>query len=423
MPYVLNRLALKSGFKKRKHKKISPLTIIISYLNFIGEAGFSFSAWAIEMSTFIKCTISKQGIYKRITAAFVNYLKLVLEKIIMVQIQAKPVKKTRYFSTFKNVYLHDATSFSLPLQLVDSFPGNTTRGIKRSVAKIQTVFNLTKRCFSFFEVTSYLNPDIRSTPIVNKLIKAGDLVIRDLGYFGMNCFNEIIQAKAYFLSRYKHKVAIKDNESLKSLSLVKMLSKKKFIDVQVLMSSLMPTPVRLVAIELPSHIANARRRWARKDRRNTRINHSKEYYFLLGYAIYITNVGEATWSANDISQAYRCRWYIENVFKSWKSHLSAHYCGPDKYANPLTVQTHFYLLLIYVCIMVMPLLIMLENYLHKKKRKIQISLFKLTDYVAAEFKELLNATFSKKLIESIIYYAKYDKRSDYKNFNQQLFFQ
>ena len=69
----------------------------------------------------------------------------------------------------------------------------------------------------------------------------------------------------------------------------------------------------------------------------------------------------------------------------------------------------------------MPLLIMLENYLHKKKKKIQISLFKLTNYVAAEFKELLNATFSQKLIESIIYYAKYDKRSDYKNFNELLF--
>lgn len=418
---VLNRLAVKSGFKKRKYKKISPLTVIISYLNFISNARFSYSAWAVEMSTFINCTISKQGIYKRITPAFVIYIKLVLEKIIAAQIQSKQTKNSQYFSKFKNVYLQDATAFHLPLHLVDSFPGNTTGGIKRSVAKIQTVFNLTKRCFSFFELTNYLNPDIKSTPFVNQLLKADDLIIRDLGYFGMASFNQIIQAKAFFLSRYKHNVAIKDIQSLAPLNLAKMLKKKKFIDCHVLLSSLSPTPVRLVAIELPSEIANARIKRARKDKRSTKINHSKEYYFLLGYAIYITNVPEEIWSVNDISGAYRCRWYIENIFKSWKSHLNAHYSDPQKYANLLTIETHFYLLLIYVCVIVMPILIMLEHYLHKNKMKVQISLFKLTDYIAKELKELLNLNCTPKFIARIIFYTKYDKRSDYKNFEENLF--
>jgi hypothetical protein len=339
----------------------------------------------------------------------------------MSQIQAKPAKKTQHFSKFKNVYLQDATSFRLPLHLVESFPGNTTGGIKRSVAKIQTVFNLTKRCFSFFELTNYLNPDIKSTPFVNQLIKAGDLMIRDLGYFGMDCFNQIIQAKAFFLSRFKYNVAIKDIQTNEPLNLAKILRKKKFIDCQVLLSSISPTPVRLVAIELPSKVANARRKRARKDKRSTKINHSKEYYFLLGYAIYITNVPEEIWSVNDICEAYRCRWYIENIFKSWKSHLNAHYSDPEKYANKLTVETHFYLLLIYVCVIVMPVLVMLEHYLHKHKMKVQISLFKLTDYIAEELKELLNANFNQKLISRIVFYTKYDKRSDYKNFNEKLF--
>ena len=413
---ALNRIAVKSGFKKRAYKKISPLSIIGSYLNFISNGKFSFSAWAVELSSMISCTVSKQGIYKRMTPLLVNYLKMVLESIVSGQILSKSLLKTRHFSDFKNVYLHDATSFSLPLHLVHRFPGHFSSGAK-AVAKIQTVFNLTKRCFSFFELTGYTCADIKSTPVVNQKLKAGDLIIRDLGYFAIHCFEQVMQADAFFLSRFKHNVAVREIQNAAPVNLMKILRKNNTIDVQVWLSSLMPLPVRLVAVELPSSIANARRRKARKDNRSPKLNHSKAYYFLLGYAIYITNVPVAIWSVQQISEAYKCRWYIETIFKSWKSNLNARYTDCERYANELTVETHFYLLMIYVCIIIMPLLTLIEKHCHKRKLKVQISLLKLTSFIASSLHQLMNNLIYKPLIERIIYYVKYDKRSDYKNFN------
>ena len=198
-----------------------------------------------------------------------------------------------------------------------------------------------------------------------------------------------------------------------------MLRKKKTLDVQVWLSSLLPLPVRLVALELPVHIANERRRKARKDNRN--VNHNKEYYFLLGYAIYITNVPQDFWTAQQLSQSYKWRWYIEMIFKSWKSNLTARYHYRERYANELTVETHFYLLLLYTCLIVMPLLILLEKHCHKRKLQVQISLLRLSSFIAASLDHLMNARTHAPLLKKIIYYVRYDKRSDYKNFNESFY--
>jgi hypothetical protein len=416
----LNEFAFLSGFKKRKHRKISPLMIIASYLNFISHGKFSFRAWAIELSTMIGCSVSKQGVFKRITPDFVNYIKLVLTQLLSKSMLDKK-NQTQLFSKFKNVYLHDSSCYSLPLQLVKEFPGNICVGLKRAVAKVQVVFNLTQRRFSYFALTSYRDADTNSTILVNSLLKSGDLIIRDLGYFSMTCFKQIAKANAYFLSHYKQNVAIRLQPQDQPVKLSKLLKKKGRLDCQVWLSSLVPFPVRLIAVPVPDCVANKRRRKVQKNDRNERGNHNQEYYQLLGYDIYITNVTENIWTPQEAIEAYRCRWFIETIFKSWKSHLNSHYTAPDCYANKISVEAHFYLLMIYVCVIIMPLYMALESYCKKAKNKIQISILKLTSYVAKQLDELINLDFSKEQLELITYHVKYDKRNDRINFSQRLY--
>jgi hypothetical protein len=279
------------------------------------------------------------------------------------------------------------------------------------VAKIVTIFNLKKGCFSQFSLTSFLEPDSSSIGLIYNKLRPGDLIIRDLGYFVMNGFDDLIRKGAYFLSRYKHNVVLSDIHSSEQIDLARFLKKRKYLDMQVLLSVQNPIRVRIVAKALPKHIAAERRRKARMDKRNKKTNHNKDYYYLLGYAIYITNVEKSKWTSNDICNAYKCRWGIEILFKSWKSNLKAHYTAPDRYASVVSVQSHFYLLLIYVSAFVMPTLLCIENKISRSNQNVQISILKLTRFMTANLLEITN-NLSDKLIDNLIYYTKYDLRRD-----------
>ena len=57
--------------------------------------------------------------------------------------------------------------------------------------------------------------------------------------------------------------------------------------------------------------ANIRRHRAKTDR-DKRLNHSKDYYELLGYSCYITSVDQEIFSAAEVQKVYGLRWRIEN---------------------------------------------------------------------------------------------------------------
>lgn len=411
----LNKLARQSGFKKRKPKKISPFHVLLSFIDLHSRSGFSYSNCAIHLSQWIGQSVSKQAVFKRIDTSFLKYLKLVLEQVLKKRITDGKVIKSALFEAFGNVYLHDATHFRLSTHLSKVFPGNFTKGYTRAVAKIQVVFNLTKGKFAYFQITNFTDPDIRCVEHINTQLKKRDLIIRDLGYFGLSGFEQIINIKAFFLSRFKQFVVIKDVNTKQPICLWKALKKASYFDGEVLLGANQEVKVRMIAKKLPEAVANERRRKARADRRNLRINHSDEYYRLLGYAIYVTNVGPEIWALNEVVRAYQCRWYIETIFKSWKSHLKACYTAADRYATEISVQIHFHLLLIYVSAIVMPLFSILSRYAEKHKWKLKISLLKFCTFIQHQILNILTATDFNQLFKQALYYCSYDKRSDRTN--------
>jgi hypothetical protein len=411
-PRALTEISKKSGFSKRTPRKISAFSILLSYMNFINSSSFSFHNWSVHLSMLTGQLVSKQAIHKRINDSFVQFAEDVLSFVLRKQFTRYVNKDLKLFRSFGNVYLQDATHFSLPLHMASVFPGNNAHGATRAVAKIVTVFNLKKGCFSLFKLTSFLTPDASSTGLIYDQLRSGDLIIRDLGYFAIRGFSDLMAKGACFLSRYKYNVMIYDYKDKTPVNLAHLLKKHKQIDMMVFLSALNPIPVRIVARPLTRSAANTRRRKARADKRNNRIKHNKDYYYLLGYSIYITNVDQSVWTAKDIANAYKCRWGIEILFKSWKSNLNAHYTSPDRYASEVTVKTHFYLLLIYVSAFIMPTLLLMQNRILQTKAHHYISIMKLTQFMNTNFFDFINIKPSLNQIDSMIYYTKYDKRND-----------
>ncbi len=159
--------------------------------------------------------------------------------------------------------------------------------------------------------------------------------MRDLGYFATRVFQKMLDQGIHFLSRLRHDVLIYDPETLKPIDLVKQLRRCPRFDRDVLLSAEQRVTVRLVALPVPEHIANERRRSA-KSRRDTRYKLSKRHLDLLGWNILVTSVASCTWSTEAVQKAYSVRWRIEIIFKTWKSHFNLTQ-APTGSANQLEV--------------------------------------------------------------------------------------
>ena len=130
-----------------------------------------------------------------------------------------------------------------------------------------------------------------------------------MDYAVLTVFEKISHKKAYFLSRFKYNLTIYKVSDNQKVDLVKELRKQGRLDVWVRLGVKEKIKCKLIAVPLPEQIVNQRRRKA-KENRNSKANHSKKYFELLGYGVYITNVEEDIWSPKEVMKAYRCRWYI-----------------------------------------------------------------------------------------------------------------
>ena len=160
-------------------------------------------------------------------------------------------------------------------------------------------------------------------------------------------------------------------------------------------------PARLVAVRLPEALAAERRRQARANR-DRRLHHSEQYYALLGWNIFLTNVPKEMLAAEVLVKLYPLRWRIEIIFKSWKSHFHL-----EKLTDASAEQALIAVLgkLIWICWFTVQFNAMVEQ-------GIKASVLKLADWWS-KFALLTFQSFPhteatlKKLAD---YYCRYDKR-------------
>lgn len=304
-----------SGFKKRKAKKITGKSLLIAFFLMALQGKNSLELWAEQLSNVTGKIVSKQAVWKRITPYLTKFLMLVLSDALRDQISSthQSIKQGRLrMGDYNRILIQDSTTIALPEWLKVFFPGNTSRGKKKSQLKIQVVYDIISNTFVYFEITPFTaNDQSKSKDILNIACK-GDLVIRDLGYFSLDCFQKMSEHIS-FVSRIRYGVKIYDAETGKEINLLKHLKKYKCIDQWVLIGSEQKVKVRLVILPLSNEQANEKQYRAKCDR-DKRMNHSAEYYELLAYCLFITTECKTKFTAKHIAKLYGLRWRIENIF-------------------------------------------------------------------------------------------------------------
>lgn len=404
-------LAKKCGATQRKERKFSTVDLILGLWQLISIGEFSYDKWAIQIGVLTKRKVSGQAVWKRVGPPMLHLMRQLLEKCLKQRFDT--LIESSVFKHFPNVYIQDATHFSLPQCLSMVFPGSYSRSGKSATAKIQAIFNLKKGAFSDFQLYSFRDNDQKDAGRIAGHVKPGDLVIRDLGYFTIGSFIKIAQERAYYLSRYKFGLSIYEGKSGRKLSLLKELKKRGNIDMEVELGKKQKITCRLIAVPVSDKVANQRRRKAKKERHQS-ANHSKEYYKILGYTIYVTNVPKGIWSDTEsVETAYRSRWYIEILFKGWKSNLKIKMDISRQYVDKQRAELFYYASLLMVCALVMPVYINAQKQAFERKQ--YISILKTCAFINQQIGVFIQSQRLGKILDQIQYFCTYESRNDRNN--------
>lgn len=403
---VINKTGRRSGFVQRKSKKITAYHFVVGFLISCCNGNNTFSEWALQISMLSGKRVSKQAVFDRLDEHATAFARQLLERVLLRQ-SARDFSSA-LFKNFKKVLLQDSTTLRLPQVLSSFFPGNHCRGAQKAVARIQSIFDIKAMRFIDFSLRAFTNNDQSASGDIVREISKADLVIRDLGYFAIAVFERIIKAEAHFISRLKYGVTITDREG-RVILMKDLLKQSRGVDRWVYIGKEKKVWVRLVMLPVPPAKAAEKIRKARKDR-DARISHSKEYYQWLKFNIYITTVDKDVWAAKQVYQAYKVRWQIEIIFKSWKTGFNLQHVLHEGCTNQHRVRVNIFLMLLFMC------LFMKKLYLRYKKEielttDRRISILRLSLYACKNIKEIISLP-DKLLKEIIMLHCCYEKRSD-----------
>lgn len=418
----LDTLSRECEFVKRTPRKVKPYEFLLGFFCTVFTQSVSLLNLAFSMGQFINTTISKMGVKKRLTSACTRLVQAVLAAVLSDHLKSSSrIVTGEIFSGFKHVYLNDSTTISLPAILAQFFPGSgNSNGKKTATLKLQVVYEALRERFTHFEIGSFRDNDQKWASHILTIVQAGDLLIRDLGYFVLEVLAKLHEQGVFFLTRLKLNVKIYDEHGIKELHLVKLLKKYGSLDLAITLGQKLKLPVRLVAIPLPEKIAQERRRKAHTNR-DRRLNPSKDHLYLMGFNIFITNVDRQTWSAQQIAQVYEIRWRIEIIFKAWKSHFNI---MEVPYASATRVESYIYAMLIYITLFQTFFFIPLYEQLYTTEQKHLslmklASLLKLINFLATL--QTLHFPFNEhNFIQNILYHCPYEKRNKRLSYPQKL---
>lgn len=342
---AITTLARNSGFLKRV-RKVTPQAFLQTCCLMTLTTICSLTTWAITLGGLTQTTLTKQALAKRLNTACVRFLRQRLFAALTstAQLQAQIALGT--CQPFRRVLLQDSTALALPARLAAVFPGSGNQHHGQSAClKIQATYEALHEQFLQCALTPFTRNDQTAAGDILTVVRPGDLVLRDLGYFVLEIFAKLKALEVFFLSRYRHGTTLYRLDGT-PLDLWATLRQHGALDTNVLLGKREHLPVRLVAIPVPPDVAKARRR-ALKHNRNGSIHPSAEPLALLDWEIFITTVPSEVWAAHTVGAVSGVRWRIEIIFKTWKQHIHL-----PHFTNASATQIEILLLAKLLCISV-----------------------------------------------------------------------
>jgi hypothetical protein len=328
-PGVVEEIAKETGFVQRESKLGG-----VEFLGIMTQGLYSRpDATLAQMVAMLKdinkeLEISPGGLHQRINVSGVEFLKKMLSKALELSVSRLIDESVpRILEHFGKVHLLDSTQVSLPEELSGVWSGSGGCASEAGM-KLHLMLDYKSGNYESIFITDGTSPDQNYIDEAIERVNPGELLIDDLGYFKQEAVMDIDQRGAYFLCRFNHRNNLYKEEDGK---LVKFDLMSELMRVQKKGGDLCEFDVwfqkrgrkvkmRLTCEIVPEEVAEDRRKNARKVARKKGRKPTGKHLFFLGWNLYITNVEKTILETKSVGLVHKVRWYVELVFKSWKSY-------------------------------------------------------------------------------------------------------
>lgn len=279
--------------------------------------------------------LSSQALCKRINNPAASALMKGVLKELIIKVHERITyscsKLAEKLKGFNRILVEDSSLVVLNEKLEEKYKGTNRGGCSgKAQVKIDLITDIAKGLLIDAQLFRGNEPDRGNAERILSIIKEGDLIIRDLGYFTINAFKKIADAYAYFLSRLLpgvHFFLSKNDEN--PLDIGKHLKKKMYRNQNIFaLKGFLgkdKIPIRLIIYRNPDDVVNKRLRDANivAKAKGRTISESKK--ISLYFSMFIINIPEEMLSNELIGTIYRIRWEVELIFKRWKNQLEIDY--------------------------------------------------------------------------------------------------
>lgn len=316
---VAQRLARDTRFVQRESKLGGAhfvQTLVFTYLANPNATLEELSQTAAALNV----DITPAGLTQRFTAEAASFLQEVLAAAVTRTLAADPLA-IPLLERFAAVYLEDSTSIGLPDVLRDCWAGcGNATGQGQAALKLNVRLDLSSGRLASLTLHDGRMHDIQASAPLSA-VASGALYLADLGYFGLDRFQQLSAHGAYFVSRLKASTQVYGPDGRRVWDLASYLARQGCqVDLPVTLGETHRLPVRLLAVRVPQEVADQRRRKLREEARNKGRQVSARRLALAAWVILITNAPAELVSLEAALVLGRVRWQIELLFKLWKSH-------------------------------------------------------------------------------------------------------
>ena len=319
-PEELNRIAFSCGFCVRRSGKIKVGDILIAICTEAAKGTVSYNDMAARIEDRTGIGVSRQACCNRVDETCVLLFQQVLACLIESKCRARSEFSGEQVQTctYRRILLQDSTIIQLPASLFAAFSGVKNATSTVCNARIQCIYDLKAGVFVHFAIDPYSKNDLLATLEID--LNAGDLVLRDRGYFTIETVRNHMAANAHCIFRYKHKTVLLDPRSGTPIHLLELLRQNRSLDMAVLVGTTEKLKLRLIAAPIDEETANLRRMRAKKEMKGH--DPSQELLALMSWSIFLTTIDDPAIGFKQILKLYGLRWRIENIFKTWKSNFN-----------------------------------------------------------------------------------------------------
>jgi hypothetical protein len=314
---LVQQAARSSGFLKREPRKLSPAGFVKAVLLAAAHLRTSFNSIALHTGHADAEACSRQNVFKRCTASAVAFMQALLDHAIRLKLPALPASASEFF---KRIIIEDGSVIRFHDSAAKDFPADSGASGMKAMLRLQFAYDYKSGHTLRATPAAYSHTDTAAAGELLDLLEAGDLCIRDMGYYKAEWFQRMDAKGVFYLSRLKPEVKIPREDGEPAMGLDEFLRNVcgRVFDKTISIGAKGTFTTRLVAVRVPEKVAAERRRKIHEEARIRRKTANSLTLALASWTVFVTNIPQATAGPQELRKLYGLRWHVELVFKTLK---------------------------------------------------------------------------------------------------------